>query len=212
MERTYVDGKVVPLMASDVDTDQIIPAEFLKLITKKGLGRYLFYRWRYDEKGRPRSECFANDERFRGATILVTGSNFGIGSSRENAVWALLDYGIEAVIAPSFGDIFYSNATKNYLVCIRLPERSVQTLQERAADGDLRIKIDLASQKIVLPDGATMEFAMEPHVREKVIRRVDDLDLTMAFEDRISGFERTMSPSTVIDLSGLDPRTRQDKR
>ncbi|MCS7129454.1 MAG: 3-isopropylmalate dehydratase small subunit, partial [Candidatus Caldarchaeum sp.] len=130
-----VVGKAAPLEADDVDTDQIIPAEFLKVIERKGLGRYLFYRWRYDDRGGLKGDFVLDRPEFRDAKILVAGRNFGIGSSRENAVWALTDFGIRCVIASSFGDIFYVNASKNSLVCVKLPEDKVSQLRNMAKQG-----------------------------------------------------------------------------
>ena len=183
-----LSGRAVPLPIDNVDTDQIIPAQFLKLLSRKGLGRYLFYRWRYDEKGK-RKDFVLDERRYRGASILLAGRNFGIGSSRENAVWALTDFGIRAVLAPSFGDIFYGNAVKNYLVCIRLPEREIHTLQEKAAAGPIEVTVDLVRQEVTSGDGLRVEFDMEAHVRKKLIERLDDIDLALASDEQIREYE-----------------------
>lgn len=182
-------GKAVPLAVDNVDTDQMIPAEFLKLLTKKGIGRYLFYRWRFDERGNERNDFVLCDERFKGAKILLAGRNFGIGSSRENAVWALVDFGIEAVVAPSFGDIFYGNAVKSFLVCVRLPEADVHALQQKAAEGTLNLRLDLSAQELTSEEGMRFEFAMEAHVKDKLTRRMDDIDLTLESAVMISEYE-----------------------
>jgi len=184
-----IEGKAVPLAMDDVDTDQIIPAEFLKLLSRKGLGRYLFYRWRFDEQGRERGDFILCDERFKGAKILLAGRNFGIGSSRENAVWALVDFGIEAVVAPSFGDIFYGNAVKSFLACIRLPEADVRSLQKKAETGALNLRVDLPAQELTSDDGLRIKFAMEEHVKEKLINREADIDLTLDDVAAISEYE-----------------------
>ncbi|MDW8044135.1 MAG: 3-isopropylmalate dehydratase small subunit, partial [Nitrososphaerota archaeon] len=143
-----VVGKAAPLEADDVDTDQIIPAEFLKVIERKGLGRFLFYRWRYDDRGALKGDFVLDRPEFRDAKILVAGRNFGIGSSRENAVWALTDFGIRCVIASSFGDIFYGNASKNGLVCIKLSDENVSKMRNLAKTGNLQVAVDLESQTI----------------------------------------------------------------
>lgn len=186
-----IEGKAAPLRAENVDTDQIIPAQFLKLLSKKGLGRYAFYRWRYDEDGNPKPGFSLDEPRFRDAVILIAGRNFGIGSSRENAVWALTDLGIKCVIAPSFGDIFYNNASKNMLLCIRLPEKMVEILQEKAEGGDLTLRIDLESQKIT-GGGLEISFDIEPHIRERFLKGLDDISLTLQYRDLIERYERNM--------------------
>ena len=190
MTVSVISGKAVPLAAEDVDTDQIIPAQFLRLLTKKGVGRYLFYRWRYYEDGRPRSGFVLDDPKFKGAKILVAGKNFGIGSSRENAVWALVDHGIECVVAPSFGDIFYSNASKNYLACVRLPPDQVATLLARAESGNLVLTIDLTRLEVSC-DGFLSRFDIEPAVQRKLTERKDDIDITGRWEAEISRYERS---------------------
>lgn len=183
-----VEGKAAPLEAENVDTDLIIPAEFLKLISKRGLGRYAFYRWRYDEKGKLREDFILNNPHFKDASILIAGKNFGIGSSRENAVWALKDMGIKCVIAPSFGDIFYVNAAKNQLLCVRLPEEDVRRLQERAKTGKLKIRVDLRNMKVEA-GGEEFEFKLEPHIRERLLEGLDDIELTMRYEEKIKKYE-----------------------
>jgi 3-isopropylmalate/(R)-2-methylmalate dehydratase small subunit len=188
--KTVVTGKAVPIARDDVDTDQIIPAQFLRLLTKKGLGRYLFYRWRYDEEGTPRVGFVLDDPKFKGARILIAGRNFGVGSSRENAVWALMDYGIKCVIAPSFGDIFYNNAAKNYLVCAKLPTESVLQLQGKAEDGSLTLNIDLVRQEVTSGDGFKSGFEMEPSVLKKLTERKDDLKVTESWKEEISNYEK----------------------
>ena len=195
-----VEGKAAPLEAENVDTDQIIPAQFLKLISRKGLGRYAFYRWRYDEDGRPKPGSVLDDPRFKDAVILIAGKNFGIGSSRENAVWALKDLGIRCVIAPSFGDIFYGNAAKNMLLCIKLPEETVKRLQEKARGGGLTLRIDLERQRIT-GGGMELFFEIEPHIKEKFLEGLDEIDLTLQYEDLIENYERGM-PGFLIPGSG----------
>ena len=192
-----VEGKAAPLEADDVDTDQIIPAQFLKLIEKRGLGKYLFYRWRYDESGRLKGDFILDRPEFRDAKILVAGRNFGIGSSRENAVWALTDFGIRCVIASSFGDIFYSNASKNGLVCVKLPEEKVTELRELAKQGNLVLTVDVENQLVKTPR-EEIRFEIEPHIKERLVKGLDDIAITLSkYEDRIRDYESKM-PSFLI--------------
>ncbi|MCX8202787.1 MAG: 3-isopropylmalate dehydratase small subunit [Nitrososphaeria archaeon] len=190
---TIVEGKAAPLDADDVDTDQIIPAEFLKVLQRKGLGKYLFYRWRY-EGGQLTGRFVLDRPEFRDAKILIAGRNFGIGSSRENAVWALLDFGVRCVVATSFGDIFYGNAAKNGLVCVRLSEREVLELREAARSGGLMARVDVVNGTIESSNGRTYRFEMEPHVRERLVKGLDDIQLTLEmYEEEIRRYEERMS-------------------
>ncbi len=189
---SYIVGKAAPLEADDVDTDQIIPAEFLKVIERRGLGRFLFYRWRYDDKGDLRSDFILNRQEFSEAKILVAGRNFGIGSSRENAVWALTDFGIRCVIASSFGDIFYNNASKNGLACIKLDSEKVNHLRKLAKNGDLILTVDIEYQTIHSRYGS-IKFEMEPHVKERLVKGLDDIQLTVEkYIGRIVEYEAKM--------------------
>lgn len=182
-------AKVAPLASDDVDTDQIIPAQFLKVTEKAGLSRYLFHRWRYDEAGELTGGFVLDRPEFRGARILVAGRNFGIGSSRENAVWALLDMGIRCVVASSFGDIFYNNSAKNGLLCVRLGEADVLALRGLAARGTLSLTVDLPSQTLVGEFGR-MEFETERHVKDRLISGTDDIGLTLgSYEAEIREYE-----------------------
>jgi len=190
---TVMRGKAAPLEADDVDTDQIIPAEFLKIIEKRGLGKYLFYRWRYSEDGSKKPGFALDDPKFRDASILIAGKNFGIGSSRENAVWALVDFGIRCIIASSFGDIFYNNASKNGLLCIKLPEDKVRQLRESARSGELYLTIDLPAQTITTPVGESIRFEIEPHVKERLVKGLDDIAITLSeYGEKIKKFEEGM--------------------
>ena len=189
---TRVVGKAAPLEADDVDTDQIIPAEFLKVIERRGLGRYLFYRWRYDERGVLRGDFVLDRPEYRDARILVAGRNFGIGSSRENAVWALTDFGIRCVIASSFGDIFYNNASKNGLLCIRLPDEEVLELRRKAVGGALTVEIDLPAQTIKAGE-QVMVFDIEPHIKKRLVEGLDDIQLTLEkYLEKIRKYEQVM--------------------
>ncbi len=186
-----VVGKAAPLEADDVDTDQIFPAQFLKVIERHGLERYLFHRWRYDEKGELHGQFVLDRPGFKGASILVAGKNFGIGSSRENAVWALTDAGIRCLIASSFGDIFYNNASKNGLVCVRLPDETVRVLRDRANSANLVLTIDLARETV--SNDEEFAFTIEPYIKERLLRGMDDIAFTLSnFEPAIRAYEQKM--------------------
>ncbi len=186
-------GKAAPLEMDDVDTDQIIPAQFLKVLSRKGLGKYLFYRWRFDEEGRPKEGFVLDRKEFRDAVILVAGRNFGIGSSRENAVWALMDFGIRCVIASSFGDIFYGNSVKNGLLCVRLEEEVVKRLRSEAAKGGLLLEIDVEAETIRLPGGETINFKLEPNVKRRLLEGLDEIEATLSeYGERIRAYEARM--------------------
>jgi len=173
-----VEGKAVPLDADDVDTDAIIPAQYLKIAEKAGLGRYLFYSHRYDATGRLTGNFVLDRPEYRDARILIAGRNFGIGSSRENAVWALMDFGLECIIAASFGDIFYSNASKNGLLCVRLAEDTVDDLRTQTTGGALLMSVDLAQQRIRFA-GTEMSFEIESYLRERLLRGEDEIAYTL---------------------------------
>lgn len=182
-------GMAAPLEADDVDTDQIIPAQFLKVIEKKGLGSYLFYLWRYDGSGKLTGAFVLDRPEFRGANVLVAGKNFGIGSSRENAVWALLDMGVKCIVAASFGDIFYNNSAKNGLLCVRLPEEALLRLREKAKSAGLEVAVDLQGQTVNYGD-TTIRFEIERHVKERLMSGMDDIGVTTSqYEGEIRNYE-----------------------
>src|SRR2546428_6323162 len=199
-----VIGKACPLEADDVDTDQIFPAQFLKVIERRGMESYLFYGLRHDEMGNVHGLFVLDRPEFRGARILVAGKNFGIGSSRENAVWALADSGIRCIIASSFGDIFYNNASKNGLLCVRLSNQAVRDLRERATSANLTLSVDLVSQTI--SDGkTTLAFEVEPHIKERLLKGMDDVAFTLEnYEAELSGYERSI-PRFVIPGNPSSP-------
>ena len=187
-------GKVATLDRANVDTDQIIPKQFLKRIERSGFGRFLFYDWRFREDGSldPRFEL--NRSRFRGATVLLTGSNFGCGSSREHAPWALLDYGFRTVIAPSFADIFYNNCFKNGMLPIRLPGRQVKDLFRRVRENpEYALTVDLESCTLRDGRGLNLEFPVEPFRRHCLLEGLDEIGLTLRHEDKISRYEAAHS-------------------
>ena len=187
-----VTGPVAPLDRANVDTDQIIPKQFLKRIERSGFGEFLFYDWRRDEPDFPLER-----PEFRHAPILAAGANFGSGSSREHAPWALQDWGFRAVVAPSFADIFRSNCAKIGLLAVQLPEADVRELLERAP---AEATVDLERQVVTLPSGREASFGIEPHVRENLLHGWDDVALTLRRDDEITAYERERErtgPSTV---------------
>jgi 3-isopropylmalate/(R)-2-methylmalate dehydratase small subunit len=180
---------VVP--ANDIDTDQIIPARFLKTTDKAGLGESLFADWRYDASGAPRREFPLNAPRARGAQILVAGDNFGCGSSREHAPWALTGFGFRAVVATSFADIFRNNALKNGLLPVAIDGPAhAALLAALAADPEAELRVDLATQTLVLPGGTAVRFPIDPFSRTCLLEGVDELGYILRFADRIAAHER----------------------
>ena len=179
-----------PLPLINVDTDMIIPARFLKTIKRTGLGKSLFYTLRYDEDGGERKDFVLNKPAYKDAEILVTGSNFGCGSSREHAPWALDDFGIRCVIAPDFADIFYSNSFKNGILLIKLPQEDVDRLIEGAERGaNAKVTVDLENQEIKGPDGGIMSFDIDPFKKYCLLNGLDDIGLSLEKEDQILAFE-----------------------
>ncbi len=175
-------GRAAVLDRPDVDTDQIVPKQFLKSISRTGFAQALFYDWMKD----PAFEL--RQPEAQGATILLAGANFGCGSSREHAVWALMDYGFRVVIAPSFGDIFRSNALKNGLLPVTLPAPEVKALM-RAVEGGGELTVDLEAQTVAAPDGRVVPFALEASERYRLLNGLDDIGLTLRYEDEIAAFE-----------------------
>jgi len=189
---TRLEGKAAPLEADDVDTDQIIPAQFLKVAERSGLGKYLFYRLRYDEKGNLTGRFVLDRPEFRDARVLVAGRNFGIGSSRENAVWALLDMGIRCVLASSYGDIFYNNSAKNGLLCVRLPEPTLLELRNSSRSGGTTVSVDLGGQTVSCGK-RKWRFEVESHVKQRLMSGTDDIAVTVTeYLSHIERYERTM--------------------
>jgi len=200
-----VEGKVAPLPVENIDTDQIIPAQFLKISKREGLGRYLFYRWRYDEQGNPKGGFVLDDPRYAGASILVAGKNFGIGSSREHAVWALVDYGIKAVVAPSFGDIFYENAVRNGLVCARVREEDARDMIESAVEGRLYARIDLESKTITYGD-RSITFEIDETSRKRLMLGLDDIGITLeVYSSAIAQYEQKLNEYIKIRRGAFTP-------
>ncbi len=187
---TTLRGIAEPLPMINVDTDMIIPKQFLKTIQRSGLGKNLFDEMRYDDNGTEKPDFVLNRPAYREAVILVTGDNFGCGSSREHAPWALLDFGIRCVIAPSFADIFYNNCFKNGILPIILPQEQVDLLMDDANRGaNAMITVDLVAQEITGPDGGLVHFDIEPFRKQCLLEGLDDIGLTLAKSDSIDSFE-----------------------
>ena len=188
---TTLTGVAAPLPMINVDTDAIIPKQFLKTIERTGLGKYLLYELRYDEEGKEKPDFVLNKPAYRKTQILVAGENFGCGSSREHAPWALLDYGIRCVIAPSFADIFYNNCFQNGILPIKLPQADVDKLMDDANRGaNATITVDLEKQEIRGPDGGMVKFEIDPHRKHCLLNGLDDIGLTMVKKDKIERFEQ----------------------
>ncbi|MTJ81799.1 MAG: 3-isopropylmalate dehydratase small subunit [Telmatospirillum sp.] len=187
---TKLTGVAAPLPIINVDTDMIIPKQFLKTIKRTGLGKNLFDEMRYTRDGAEVAEFVLNRDAYRKATILVAGANFGCGSSREHAPWALLDFGIRCVIAPSFADIFYNNCFKNGILPIKLPQSEVDKLMDDAERGaNAIVSIDLEKQEITGPDGGHIHFDIDPFRKYCLLNGLDDIGLTLQKEERIASFE-----------------------
>jgi len=185
-------GRVAALPRANVDTDQIIPKQFLKRIERTGFGPCLFFDWRYLADGSPNPEFELNRPEAAGATILVAGPNFGCGSSREHAPWALAEYGFRCIVAPSFADIFYGNCCQNGLLPVVLPEPQVDELFARAAAarGGYEVTVDLQRQRVSDGAGFDAGFAMDDYRREMLLQGLDEIGKTLLQEDRIAAFER----------------------
>ncbi len=186
-----VTGLVAPLDRVNVDTDQICPAQFLKRIERTGFGQFLFHSWRFREDGTPNPEFVLNEPKYKEASILVTGPNFGCGSSREHAPWALEDYGFRTVIAPSFADIFYNNCFQNGMLPIVLPEEQVNELIAKAKSRPgYKLSVDLESCTVTDDEGFKAEFDVDPFRRNCLLNGLDDIGLTLQNEDKITAFEK----------------------
>ncbi len=196
---TRHDGLVAPLDRANVDTDAIIPKQFLKSIRRSGFGPNLFDEWRYLDRGEPGQDCskrplnpdfVLNQPRYQGASILLARENFGCGSSREHAPWALEDYGFRAIIAPSFADIFFNNCFKNGLLPIVLPAGTVDRLfRETAANEGYRLSIDLAEQTVTTPTGESFHFDVDAERKHRLMHGLDDIGITLAQVDAIRAYE-----------------------
>src|ERR687891_59356 len=188
-----IKSKAIPLDMANVDTDQIIPKQFLKLIHKTGYGKFLFYDWRFDSEGKQREDFVLNQVKYNGRQILLTRDNFGSGSSREHATWAIRDYGLKAIIAPSFADIFYNNCLKNGILPVRLPDHEIDYL---FSNEDLYIEIDLAKQKVTA-GLHTMHFEIDNFHKKLLLEGLDSIGLTLQLEDYIARYERQKQTFTL---------------
>ena len=185
------EGIVAPLDRVNVDTDQIIPKQFLKRIERTGFGQFLFFDWRYLDDGKPNPDFELNAERYKGASILLTRDNFGCGSSREHAPWALLDYGFRAIIAPSFADIFYNNCFQNGILPIKLDGQTVQSLFERTeATPGYKLTIDLEACEIRDASGLRIPFEIDAYRRRRMLEGLDDIGETLQYEAAIAEYEK----------------------
>jgi len=187
---TVLTGVAAPLPMINVDTDMIIPKQFLKTIKRTGLGKNLFDEMRYTQDGKEVADFVLNKAAYRSASILVSGANFGCGSSREHAPWAILDFGIRCVIAPSFADIFYNNCFKNGILPIKLPQEQVDKLMDDANRGaNAVVTVDLNKQVITGPDGGSISFEIDPFRKHCLLNGLDDIGLTLQRDGQIASFE-----------------------
>jgi 3-isopropylmalate/(R)-2-methylmalate dehydratase small subunit len=195
-----LDGRVVPLDRANIDTDAILPKQYLKMIGKTGFGPYLFDEWRYQDRGEPGQDCSArprvpdfplNQLRYQGAQILLARENFGCGSSREHAPWALRDWGIRVLLAPSFAEIFYGNCFKNGLLPVVLDSEVIDRLFEVVhGTPGFRLQVDLAQQSVTAPDGSRYHFEIDPFRKDCLLRGLDEIGLTLQHRDAIARFEQ----------------------
>ena len=186
---TRLDAKVAPLPLANIDTDQIIPKQFLKTVERQGLGKGLFYDLRFDGEGRERPDFVLNRPEYKGVGVLVAGDNFGCGSSREHAPWALMDFGIRCVISTSFADIFYGNCFQNGLLPVTLKPEEVQALMEEARGGNHLVSVDLEAQTVVSPSGQTFHFEIDPNRKEKMLKGLDAIGETLVQAPSIDIYE-----------------------
>lgn len=190
---TELTGVAAPLPMINVDTDMIIPKQFLKTIKRTGLGKNLFFEMRYDTAGNENPDFVLNRPAYRNSKILIAGANFGCGSSREHAPWAIMDFGIKCVIAPSFADIFYNNCFKNGVLPIVLPQSEIDKLLDDASRGsNATITVDLERQEIRGPDGGVISFDIDPFRKKCLLEGLDDIGLTLQKQERIAAFEEKL--------------------
>ena len=175
----------------NVDTDQMVPKQFLKLLTREGYGRILFYDWRYLPGEKPNPNFVLNNPRYQGASVLVARANFGCGSSREHAPWAILDYGFRTILAPSYADIFYNNCFKNGILPVTLPDEQIDEIFKRvAANEGYRLTVDLENQVVTDHKGLRYSFTIDPFRRDCLLKGLDDIGLTLVHEPEITAFEK----------------------
>ena len=183
-------GIVAPVDRVNVDTDAIIPKQFLKRIERTGFGQFLFYEWRFDEAGNDNAAFEMNKPRYKGASVLISRANFGCGSSREHAPWAIMDYGFRVVIAPSYADIFYNNCFKNGILPVKLSESQVDELFSRTAEHEgYTLTVDLENNKLSDEYGLVIHFELDEHRRQFLLQGLDDIGLTLKHADEIAAYE-----------------------
>ena len=186
---TRLDAKAAPLPLANIDTDQIIPKQFLKTVEREGLGKGLFYDFRFDEQGREKADFVLNRPEYKGVGILVAGDNFGCGSSREHAPWALMDFGVRCVVSTSFADIFYNNCFQNGLLPVVLKADEVQALMEEARGGNHVTSVDLETQTVTAPSGRTFRFEIDANRKAKMLKGLDAIGETLQSVRAIDVFE-----------------------
>lgn len=185
-----VESVIAPLNRKNVDTDQIISKEFLKRIERTGFGKYLFYHWRHRSDGSINEDFVLNQPQFETAKVLVAHENFGCGSSREHAPWAIMDYGFQVVIAPSFADIFHNNCYKNGILPIRLTVEEVEELLSKGEQATYEVKVNLEEQTVAGQDGATYSFEIDPYYKQMLLNGWDEISLTFQYEEHIQNYEK----------------------
>ncbi|PZQ55695.1 MAG: 3-isopropylmalate dehydratase small subunit [Phenylobacterium zucineum] len=186
---TRLDAKAAPLPLANIDTDQIIPKQFLKTVERAGLAKGLFYEYRFDEQGREIADFVLNQPAYKGAGVLIAGDNFGCGSSREHAPWALMDFGIRCVISTSFADIFYNNCFQNGLLPVVLKAEEVQQLMDEARGGNHVVSVDLETQTVTSPSGKTFTFEIDPKRKAKMLKGLDAIGETLEAAPAIDTYE-----------------------
>jgi len=199
---TRLQGIVAPLDLTDVDTDQIIPKQFLKRIERTGFGQFLFYDWRFIDGKEPDPVFEMNAKRYKDAAILIARANFGCGSSREHAPWALLDYGFRCIIAPSFADIFYNNCFKNGILPVCLSEDKIETLfQKVRKTSGYKLDVNLEKEQITSNDGIDIKIEIDPFRRNSLLKGLDDIALTLEYEKKISEYEARQSGTPCLAIT-----------
>lgn len=191
---TRLVARAAPLPRANIDTDQILPKQFLKTVEREGLARGLFHDFRFDEQGRPRPDFVLNQPRYEEAGILIAGDNFGCGSSREHAPWALMDFGLRCVIAPGFAEIFYNNCFQNGLLPVVLPAEEVQALTREVLDSDRPMTVDLEARTVTSPSGRVLRFDIDADRRRKMLEGLDAIDETLVLAAAIEAYERDHEP------------------
>lgn len=188
-------GRTAVLNRMDVDTDQIIPKQFLKRVERTGFGQFLFYNWRFQDDGSVNPDFELNQSEYQGASVLIAGRNFGCGSSREHAPWALEDYGFRVIIAPSFADIFYNNCLKNGILPITLADQKVTTLMHDVTDGHYQLTVDLENETITTEDDTNISFQIDDYWKGMLLEGKDEIDVTLDYEQAIQAYEQKMISS-----------------